>query len=130
MSSFDVKGFYAYSGFDEPKLLATNLDEFLIDVVFESNFLGDETEQVRHHIEELFSWYEHNDLEVFANDEMSKDLEKDMKDLLYGFGVFVNPTYEELQSFNLTHGLDKEEYLHNVFEKNTLNKNNQMDLEL
>ncbi|XWX32565.1 hypothetical protein LCFBJUUZ_CDS0106 [Staphylococcus phage PG-2021_76] len=98
----DLK-FYSYSGFAEPQLLAVGLDNLIKDLVVESNYLGDVTEDT---VEELTDW-----LDIFDTIEEMQEHDEN-----HVAGIWINPTYKNLSNYNLTVGLDEESYLKNFKE--------------
>lgn len=102
-----LKGFYYYAGFSEPEFLASNLKDFMDNVVVESNYLGDVTENIKEEINEVIL-LNNSDIE-------SKEFEEDLKDILYSYSIFFNPTKEELEEMNKVWCLDKDTYLTNIF---------------
>ena len=103
-----LEGFYGYSGFEEPEFLASNLNEFLDEVVVNSNYYGDVTENLKFHVNDLRDWHQ---------GEIDDFFEEDLKDLLFQYGIFMNPTYDDFAEFNVTHGLEEDEYISNLFEE-------------
>lgn len=104
-----LKGFYTYSGFDEPKKLANDLESLVENVRVDSNFKGVLTDDVLFHIEELQGWHKNN--RVISDEEF----EEDMKDLLYEYDIYLNPTRGELEEVNERYGLPKETYIEDAF---------------
>src|SRR5699024_6989436 len=84
--------FIAYNGFKEPDILAKSLNEFKEEVIIESNYLGSLEGEVRDYLHELMNvhYFERENI-IF------EDIIVDLKDLLFEYGVFVNPTLEDLQ---------------------------------
>lgn len=108
-------GFYSYSGFGEPELIAKDLEGFKENVLFREGYLTDSvdvTDQVKEALEEELDWIESNYGEI---DVDNPEVVEDLKDFLYEYGVFLNPTKEELQEFNISRGLDKDEYIRDLF---------------
>src|SRR5699024_1970695 len=103
-----LEGFYGYSGFEEPELLASNLNEFLDEVVVNSNYYGNVTEKLKFHVNDLSDWHQ---------EEIDEFFEVVLKYLLFQYGIFMNPTYEYFSEFNVTHGLEEDEYIYNLFEE-------------
>lgn len=77
------------------------------------------TDEVNEHVEELKDWFKERNLSVEG-----EVFEEDLKDLLFDYGVFVNPRKEELQEFNVSKGLDESAYISDLFsQKNEPAKN-------
>lgn len=106
-----AKGFYSYSGFSEPELIATDLDEFKDSVQIREGYLTDSVDATKEFLvsfEDELGWSE----SIYGDLDMDNEgFVEDLKGFLYEYGVFVNPTLEELQEFNLSRGLDSNEYL-------------------
>lgn len=83
---------YIYAGFDVPKKLNS-----VHDLVIDSNYLGDLTDEFNEEFE----------VEV----EQSTLAELQENQFFSGYGVWVNPTKEQLQDFNASVMLDENEYL-------------------
>lgn len=108
-------GFYSYSGFSEPELIAKDLEGFKENVLFREGFLTDSvdvTDKVNNAFEEELDWINEYYGEVNIN---NADHREHLQDFLYEYGVWVNPTKGELQEFNVSRGLDKNEHIGNVF---------------
>jgi len=89
-----------YKGFDKPIIMkGMTLNEFLDEVIIDSNYLGNLNNRVQDEIEEVL------ELHGFDRPYNEDDFIEDLKEILYLYGVFVNPSIEELQEYNLEKGL-------------------------
>lgn len=92
--------FYSYNGFNKPQFLATGIKELEKNLIVESNYLGDLTddtiEEIKEHVK-MFDTIE----EIQCHDEN------------YINGVWINPTLKNLQNYNQYVGLDENSYLEN-----------------
>ena len=77
---------YFWNGFGKPELLVTSLTGILRDLRVSDNYLGDVTPDIRHTARDykkgLISW-------------------SDLVEELEGYGLFMNPTYEQLANISL-----------------------------
>ena len=140
MSTFSVKGFYSYSGFDKPELIADNLQEFLNEVEIESNYLGDVTASVKEDIYELVDWYKNKGLDVLDIEMKSlsmaeleveelylfHDFQKDLSDELFQYGIWMNPDEATMMSYNINRGLEPNEHISSFFNQ----KNKELEVEI
>ncbi len=77
---------YFYNGFEQPLLLAENLKEFK-NITISDNYFGDVTKDV---------------LEIVRD---FKNIDE-LRDELFSYQIFVNPSYLDFYDFNLSVGLD------------------------
>lgn len=133
-SDFDdsLKGFYSYSGFSEPEFLGENLDDFMENVSFREGYLTDSidvTNETLSMFNEELDW-----IKEYYGEEIdldSADHVEHLNSFLYEYGVWVNPTKEDLQEFNKSKLLDDNQYIEGLFsETNTLTRKTNKDLDL
>ncbi|EJA1928457.1 hypothetical protein MWQ86_000109 [Staphylococcus pseudintermedius] len=92
--------FYSYTGFSEPKLLTDSFKELSKKLIVESNYLGDVTNDTLEEISELIE-----------NFDTIEDMQKYGEN--YVNGIWINPTYQNLKDYNLSVGLNEDDYLQN-----------------
>ena len=109
-----LNGIWSYSGFDEPTFIADTIAEALDNVVVTHNYIAastDVTDEFTHAVLEE-NEYVKADLKAKITNEMKEEFEG----LFYEYGMWINPTYEELSSQNESvYGLNPDEYLSEVF---------------
>lgn len=88
----DEKHIYIYSGFGEPEKV-----ESFEEIAVESNHLGDVTEEFQEEVD----WH----MDVDTLEELQEN------QFFAEYGVWINPTKEQLEEYNESIGLDKDEYL-------------------
>lgn len=88
----DIK-LYFYNGLDKPYLINAK------DIIIKDNYLGDITKEFQEEYKEMIKNY------------TIKEMEDNQ--LLYKFNVWINPTREMLEDFNISKGIPKESYLTN-----------------
>ena len=94
---------YSYNGFSKPEKINVN------DLIIESNYLGDMTEDF---LEDYNQTIKHESLEDMQENQF-----------LFDYGIWINPTLKQLQTFNKSKMLSKNDYLENFKGHNQLFKN-------
>ena len=107
-----LNGYYGYSGFNEPDLLAETFSELVDTIAIESNYLGDVTEEFKEYVADIIEELDG----VKSVNDITGEHKEDLCGLLFDYGIYMYPTYEELAEFNLSKMLDKDDYINGLFE--------------
>lgn len=104
-----LSGIVFYTGFNEPELLAESLCDLVSEVVIESNYNGNVTNEFLEVLTEVLHFYGLT-IDTPLN-ELSAEHCDNINAELSDYGIYVRPTLSELQDFNESVMLDRNTYL-------------------
>lgn len=109
-----LNGFYSYNGFTEPERLADTVAGLIGSVTVNHEYAGASADVTDSFTEALTE--EAEALNINMTEPLTAEDAEDIAGFLYDFGVWINPTYEELADFNRSKMLDESEYIADIFE--------------
>ncbi|GDM25462.1 hypothetical protein [Escherichia coli] len=93
-----------YNGMSEPCLVAGNISELLTDVTITSNYRGDVTSEISDVVQEWF--------------KAGRGNLADLKEELWYYNLFINPSADELMNVNRRYGLEQTAWLQGFIHNN------------